>query len=146
MRGVINKSFGILLISLLLIQSCGPDEPQTPEAIELAFQKPSGEWTLGQTGKIVLDGIDVSANYPGFSLSFTNGTYNTNNAADLLPSTGTWEWADQEARSVLLDGTLEVTLTVLTETRFTFTFDHTTGINRPVRAGYNGNYVITVNK
>lgn len=140
------RSTGIVLVCFITMLGCNPDEPQTPEATALAFEKLAGEWTFGATGKILLDGINVSANYPGFSLSFTDGGYNTTNAGELLPSTGTWEWADREARKVILDGTLEVDLVTLTESSFTFTFDHTTGTDRPVRAGYNGTYEITVNK
>lgn len=146
MRRGFLRSIVIILVGFVLTFGCAPDEPQTPEAIALAFEKLAGEWTLGQTGSIKLDGTDVSANYPGFSLSFTDGTYNTTNAGELLPSSGTWEWADQEAQRVTLDGTLDVELLTLTETRFTFTFDHTTGTDRPVVAGYNGTYVIRVSK
>ena len=134
----------MLALAGCLLLTCADDEPAEPTARELAFEKLAGDWTYGTSGSITLDGQDVSLNYPGFSLSFADGTYQTRNAGDLLSASGTWEWANEEAGSLLLDSGEEVTIMELTETLFRFSFT-STGTGGEA-AGTAGNYVITVEK
>lgn len=137
-----------ILILLMLIGclwlSCAADDPSVPSQQQLTFEKLVGSWTLGASGSVLLDGLDISLNYPGFSLSFADGTYQTTNAGDLLSASGTWEWVDQEAQHILLGSGETVTIEELTEVLFRFSFTHSgTG---GTAAGLDGNYVITVNK
>ncbi|MHA7101883.1 hypothetical protein, partial [Roseivirga pacifica] len=103
-----------------------------------------GDWNLGNgAGRIEVDGTDVSANYPGFTLSFTDGGYTTTNGADLFNASGTWQWGDEEARTIKVDDGKEVTISLLNANRFTFTFSHS-GTNSA--AGIAGNYTVSVVK
>lgn len=141
------KTIVIVLVCFFSVSSCGSGSSEDgPSATDLAFEKLAGQWALGASGRILLDDIDVSNNYTGFALSFTDDTYTTTNAAELFRASGTWEWADQEAGRVILDGLQEVNIVTLTESRFIFSFNFTTGNDRPVRAGFNGFYEITMNK
>ena len=134
----------VLMAALALFSlSCDPDDPMEPSLQELAFEKLSGQWTLGQFGSIKVDGSNVSANYPGFALSFANGTYTTTNAGDLFKASGTWEWAGESAEVVNLDDGKVVNINSLTTSKFVFSFTKSDG---PVRAGLAGNYVVTVEK
>lgn len=134
----------IMVLAGSLLLSCAGDDPSGPTAQELAFEKLAGNWTFGTSGSITLDGQDVSLNYPGFSLSFADGTYQTLNAGDLFRASGTWSWANEEAGSVLLDTGEEATIITLTETDFQFSFTHSgTGGEA---AGTAGNYVVTLEK
>lgn len=141
-----RKIYTYALIALLAIVSlsCNPDDgPATPRATEIAFEKLAGQWTLGQFGSIKVDGSDVSANYPDFALSFTDGGYTTTNAGELFSASGTWEWADESGRVVTLDDGKSININQLTPSKFVFSFTKSDG---PVRAGVAGNYVITVEK
>ena len=134
----------ILALALFSLLSCTPDDgPVEPSLQGLTYENLAGDWTLGQFGSIKLDGADVSANYDGFALSFTEGAYTTINAGDLLSSSGTWEWVDDEATQVTLDDGKVITISSLSSTKFVFSFTKSDG---PVRAGLAGNYTITVEK
>ena len=134
----------ILTIVAISALSCTPDDgPASPKATEIAFEKLAGQWTLGQFGSIKVDGADVSANYSGFALSFTDGGYTTTNAGELFNASGTWDWADESGRVVTLDDGKTVNIQQLTPNKFVFSFTKSDG---PVRAGLAGNYVITVEK
>ena len=140
-----RKIYTYALVAILAIVSlsCDPDDPVEPSIQDLTFEKLAGDWTLGQFGSIKVDGSDVSANYPGFALSFAEGTYTTTNAGDLFRASGTWEWAGESAAAVNLDDGKVVSINSLTTTKFVFSFTKQDG---PVRAGIAGNYVITVEK
>ncbi|GHE60443.1 MULTISPECIES: hypothetical protein [Roseivirga] len=140
-----NRIYTYILIAAvaLLSISCDNDDPTGPTAQELTYEKLAGQWTLGQFGSIKVDGSNVSANYPGFALSFAQGTYTTTNAGDLFRASGTWEWADTNANAVVLDDGKQITIQSLSLSKFVFSF---TKSNGPVRAGLAGEYVITVEK
>ena len=134
----------ILAIAGCLLLNCADDEPAEPTLQEQAFEKLAGEWTFGASGSITLDGQDVSLNYPGFSLSFTDGSYQTQNAGDLLKASGTWEWVDEDAALILLDSGEQVTIIELTATVFHFSFT-SAGSGGEV-AGTAGSYVVELEK
>ena len=134
----------LAIVALIKFSSCSPDDPTSPTLQQLAFEKLAGDWILGTVGSIVVDGQDLSLNYPGFSLSFTDGGYATSNAGDLFNATGTWTWTDEEAGEVSLDDGKVLTIATLTENVFKFTFDFAgTG---GVANGIGGSYEITVVK
>ncbi|NVJ46377.1 MAG: hypothetical protein HWE07_04590 [Cytophagia bacterium] len=133
----------IILGLILLAFSCNPDDPIEPSLQDLTYENLAGEWALGQFSSIKVDGADVSANYPGFSLSFAEGTYTTTNAGNLFSPNGTWEWTDTDATQVNLDDGKVISIQSLTTSKFVFSFIKSDG---PVRAGLAGSYTITVEK
>jgi hypothetical protein len=138
-----QRYLNILLFMLLAIStSCRGDDDPTPQ--EFAFEKLRGTWDLSQGGSITIDGQDASANFAGFSLSFTESGYATTNAGDLFRASGTWEWLNEVARRFSLDDGKVITIIELTEDRFTFNF--TNNSIGGVASGIAGNYIITVNK
>ncbi len=143
MKALYKYIIVILVLSIGL--SCGGDDAP-PSAQEMAFERLSGSWDLTQGGSIVVDGVDASLNFPGFSLSFTDGGYNTTNAGDLFKASGTWDWADQDAQRISLDDGKLVTIITLTEESFVFTFEFGGGGQANLVNGTSGNYTISVNK
>ena len=142
----IKSIYALTLIAVMALLSLGckqKDDGTGPSIQDLAYEKLAGQWTLGEFGSIKLEGADVSPNYPGFALSFADGTYTTTNAGDLFKASGTWEWADQSAAVVNLDDGKVVNIQQLTFSKFVFSFTKSDG---PVRAGMAGNYVIRVEK
>lgn len=124
--------------------ACTGDDPVLVSARQLAFERLSGKWAFGTSGSILLDGEDISANYPGFTLSFADGSYQTQNGGDLFSATGSWEFLDEEARMIRLDSGEEITIINLTESEFEFSF--LSDGNGGSAAGIGGNYLITLNK
>ena len=138
-----TKTISTLVLLVMIIIGCSSDDPNGPTNKELAFEKLAGNWTYGTSGQITLDGQDVSLNYPGFTLSFTDGTYTTINGGDLFRATGTWAWANEAAGSINLDTGEEVTILELSVTNFKFSFTHTGG---GVVAGTSGSYTVSLEK
>lgn len=144
MRSTIYNNTLFIFLLFVSLASCRPDDPNGPSIQDLTFEKLEGNWIFGNTGSVTLDGQDITLNYPGFALSFADGTYTTTNAGDLFRASGTWQWTSESATSVLLDTGEEVTIIDLTETAFKFSFTHTgTG---GTAAGTAGNYVVTLAK
>ena len=140
------KRYVVLLFIASLFLSCGDDDAP-PNAQELAFERLEGTWELSNGGSIMINNQNASLNFPGFSLSFTDGQYNTANAGNLFNATGTWEWLDTEAQSISLDDGKTITIIELTETVFEFSFQFDG--SRGVAFGNNsvsGAYVIRVLK
>ncbi len=134
----------LAVIALTQLTSCKPDDTPSQTLQDLAFEKLAGAWTLGTAGSINVDGQDISLNFPGFSLSFTDGGYTTTNAGDLFRASGTWTWTDEQAGEVDLDDGKMLTIVNLTENIFNFTFDFAgTG---GVANGIGGSYEIIVVK
>ena len=137
-------SLVIMVIVCINISSCRNDDSEDPTLQEQVFDVLAGEWTLSESGGVILDGQDVSLNYRGFSLSFDDGSYITSNAGDLFNASGTWEFVDEEARLLRLDNALEIRIITLSESIFEFSF-FSNGVGGAA-AGIGGNYVITVGK
>ena len=137
------SSLSLLLITIL---SCGggDDGPEPPTAQEEAFALLAGDWSLSNGGSVLLDGSDVSGNYPGFSLSFTDGGYTTTNAGDLFRSSGTWEWAGDSDRMIVVDDSKQVSISLLNETDFNFSFQLTGSGGEA--AGLAGSYEVRLKK
>lgn len=134
-----------VLLSVVLLLNCNPKgEPEGPTDQELAFEKLAGDWGYGTDGGIILDGENVSINYPDFSLLFTDGSYQTQSGGKLFKSTGTWEWADENAGSILLDTGEVVTIAELSESTLDFSFTHVS--SGGTAAGLSGSYRVKVNK
>ncbi len=144
MKSIYKAFLTLITMASVLTISCNGDDPQAQTRNEIAFEKLSGNWTLGATGSIKLDGADVSLNYPGFSLSFTDGGYSTQNAGDLLSAVGTWQWVGEEADLIRLDTGEQVTIQEITESTFSFSF--TSNGTGGEAAGIAGVYAITVVK
>ena len=142
------RYINLLLIALLITAvSCDPDDEPIFTEQELIFAKLAGSWTLKSGSSIMLDGQNVSLNYPGFAISSTDGLYATLNGGDLFNASGTWTWDDAEAGFITLDDGKEVTIVTLTETlfKFTFTISGTGGEVNGVD-GTAGNYEVIVEK
>lgn len=145
MKKNLNRSLEFLIFVIVILfntNSCD-NGGSSPTAQELAFEKLSGSWTFGTTGAIVVDDQDVSLNYNGFGLSFTDGGYTTSNAGDLFGAQGNWSWGGDSAELVLLDDGKSISILQLTESVFEFSFFHNNGSQA---YGINGQYTVALVK
>ena len=153
MRDLLKYSVVVIAFALLGCGGGGKDpepkpepEPEKETEQELAFEKLSGTWVYGSTGSIKVDGQDKSLNYPGFSLSFAEQTYQTTNAGKLFSASGAWKWADaKKADQMRLDGK-DIVIKTLTDTELVFTFTFRPPSERAGTAGISGNYTITLSQ
>lgn len=145
MRNILKS---LLIISAFFIfASCKEKGESVPIAQSEAFARLAGTWSLGTTGGVALDGSDISNNYPGFVLSFTDGGYTTSNAGELFSATGTWKWSDLEAGELVLDENRPITIISLNTSQFVFSFTFSGAGNVSAgMEGTTGDYMITVVK
>ena len=89
------KYLAPLFISLLLFASCGgSDDPQPdPEDPQVAATKllTANSWLVNSVTK---DNTDVSSEYTGFSVTFTDIGYSTQNGSSAWDAGGAWSWAN----------------------------------------------------
>lgn len=145
MKKHIQNTLTLLIAAVVALSlSCGGDEaPSEPTAQELALEQLSATWSING-GSIQLDGQDVTANYPGLTLSYTANNYSTQNGGDLFSASGTWSWAGDSDRLILLDDGKQINISTLTDTDLVFSFQlSSTGGEA---AGIPGSYEIGMKK
>lgn len=134
-----NHKIKYLLFAVLLIASASCKSDDGPSEKDLAFQLLAGDWSLGTGGYIKVDDQDISANFPGFRLSFTNGGFSTLGAGDLFNATGSWQWTNASTSEIVTDGARNIKILSLTQSRFNFTFSFagTGGVANGIGGSYN---------
>lgn len=96
-----------ILIGLLalLAFSCKQD-PASLMQTELVRQKlTSKTWTVNT---VIVNGLDQTSKFTGFSISFTNTGFTTTNGNVVWPSSGTWAFANDAASSIVRGDGVEV--------------------------------------
>ena len=108
-------------------------------AQEMRIEEMLGTWIIED---IQVDGLDASANYPAFKIDFQlNNLYSSVDGGRLFRPTGTWTWANDETTTQMeLDVFTDVTISAFDGQRMTWQFNYSLG---GIRAGTNGNYVVT---
>lgn len=135
----------MFILIVTLGNSCRPDAE--PLVIDLVFEKLAGTWTPPTEGGVVIDGVDYTANFKGFTLSFAKGTYSTTNGADLFKATGTWEFTDPNGEGILTDDGKLITLREVSVNNLVFSFQYeakrgeANGVN-----SVSGNYSLNLGK
>ena len=138
----------LTLISWVFMIGCsddggGPDPEPNPQAEVLL--KLSGSWTVSS---ITRNGVDVTGDYAGFTLTLTSTTFSTTNGTGAWEPSGTWTWNDPEGTSILLSNGVIVQLD-FSNNDSTLTCSFTlpeTIINIGRTKALAGNYVFVLNK
>ena len=127
-----------IAVAMMLMTGCGDDDnPPTPQ--EIRTEDMFGTWIIEA---LTIDALDASDNYPAFKIDFQqNGLYSSVNGGQVFRPMGTWSWVDRETVTQMqLDVFTDVTITAFDGQRMTWSFTYALG---GVRAGTNGNYVVT---
>lgn len=61
---------------------------------------------------VIVDGVDYSELYEGFSITFLADTYTTTAGGPVWKSAGTWDFVEEGASLINLDGEREVEITL----------------------------------
>jgi len=118
-EGLIQHSAGIgwlvILLSLLLfalgMTSCQGDEKESDprDVIERT-------WLL-TGGTVTKDGSDVTSDYTGLQVTFSDGgTYTTVNGGHFFKSAGTWAWQGSGMTGITCDGDFSIQVIAVNET------------------------------
>ena len=132
-----------LAIYILGLSGC-KNKTEDPDPLEVQLEKlmnGTSDWALGS---VVKDGYDVTSDFEGFTLKVGRYTYTTKNSLPTAwPSSGTWQFVDDDPTKVLRDESTMVDVN-LTDTQLILTFS-VSGLNTGGRAaGIDGQYVFTL--
>ena len=140
-----------LLLCLFLISysSCkkvivDPIIELTPAEITTALLKGSA-WTMAavKVDDVVLD------LYKGLTVSFTeDGKYSSANGGKIWPASGTWKFKNDEAKAMIREDGLEITIDAITDKAMTISFTQAGGtVFEPGRnQAVGGKHVLTMGR
>ena len=113
-----RTALAVTLLSLLCIVSCKSDDPQpsAQEKVTKMLTDKGGTWTLPSVAGVTVDGLDVTQDlFPGFSITFGDGTLTTTGTTPVWLRQDTWRFKDESA-TVIIRGqdNKEVTISEIT--------------------------------
>jgi len=133
----LTKIIGLLALligGLTYLSNCGggddpppPQLPDEPTAQEEVTQDLSQSWSIGTTGSVKRDGVDISSDLSDLVVTFRdNFTYSSSGGKELWVETsnGSWQYASSNSNdaSSILIGNNEISMTVTSTTlRLLFT-------------------------
>lgn len=114
MKNILRTSLSVVIIaSILFMMACGstPGPTAKEEATTLLT---SGAWKMQS---VSVDGTDQSAVYAGLVLTFTATGFSSAKGGLVWPATGSWNFKDETAKSIVRNDGLEVTLVEATTSK-----------------------------
>ena len=106
-----------ILLSLCVFTACKSDDeddlpPKTDEEVQV--EKLSKTWIPGTVKR---DGVDVTGEFSGFALTFTqNKTYTSVKGGEVFPASGAWEFASGNVNRILRDDGIVMEIAVSAKT------------------------------
>ena len=116
MKQLSNLLAALVFASLVIFMSCGGGGGDDgPTIVEEKTELLSKEWTVNAS-EVTYDG-GTEGDWSGFKLTFTaNGSYDTDGVPsgyeDVWPSSGSWEFTDDNASDIQRDGEIIMEYTV----------------------------------
>lgn len=96
---------------ILTISSC-EDKVITKNTQEMVLAKLASAW---QCERATVDGVDRTNIYPGLRITFDAKTYTTANGSPIFMPSGTWNFVNEVATRVTLDGHLQADIKFVTD-------------------------------
>lgn len=118
-----NISFAFAIGVFAALSSCGGDEASASEIMTKKLI--AHPWNLSSA---TVDATDKTSTYSGLSITFAKAGFTASNGLPIWPATGTWEFTDNKAKSIIRNDDLEIEITEATNTtlKLTFTWNKTT--------------------
>lgn len=136
----ISRALLLMMLSVLLIQACKKDDPQT-EADKIRSLLIAGEWSL-QTA--IVDQVDQTSLYQGLILSFTTTSFTSVNGGVVWPSNGSWEFKDESGEAIIRGDGLEIVIATIDESTLEISFTLVEGsLGEARQSSVAGNHVFT---
>ncbi len=111
----------LLIIStvcfLMTIASCSSNDVKS-ETDRVKGILTASTWKM-QT--VVVDAVDQSTVYKGLTLNFTDSGFTSTNGGVVWPTSGTWKFTDDSAKTITRNDTLVITITEVTDTKLVLT-------------------------
>ena len=104
-------------VRCLLLMSCS--DPATETAKDKALQLlASGTW---QISTVTFDDVDETSSFSGMTLNFKKGSYTSFQGGKVWPSSGLWEFTDDNATAFVREDDVLVTIKTLSQTSLQLT-------------------------
>lgn len=114
------------ILGFLLTVGCSNNKP-TLSSVDITTKQliNVGAWKVSGVSE---DGVDKTAQYVNFTLTFTATSYSTTHGTPVWPTSGTWKFDDATAKSFSRDDGIDVTIENITESslRLSFKWNQTT--------------------
>lgn len=151
MKIVRKASILLMVLAVLLVFGCKKKKDIEPDPEAEAIAKlVSGAWV---PTAVTLDSENRTADFTNFSLTITeNKTYSTLGVdpiySSVWPSSGSWDFkssgsAIPDLGTIIRDGSLEISIDVLSETQFVMSFTFVTGSVEGT-SSTEGNYIFSM--
>ncbi len=108
---LVAMAFGVIIS----VQGC---EDEVPETDRVKGILKSSAWKVQS---VSVDNTDQTTVYKGLTLSFTDAGYTSTNGGVVWPASGTWVFADGNAKTITRSDNLAVTITEVTDTKLVLT-------------------------
>lgn len=139
----------ILIIIATGLVSCNDDDEATPVdsaqlKAEVTAQLSESTWNV-QT--VTVDRLDQNDLFEGFSLSFGDGTFTSQNGGEVWPASGTWQFANEEATAIVRDDDTVINILTLNDFALVISLswsENTIGLGRT--NSISGEHVFTFSK
>ena len=116
-------NFAFAIVVLAALSSCGGDDPSASEVMTKKLI--AHPWNLSSA---TVDATDKTSTYSGLNVTFTKTGFTATNGLPIWPATGTWEFTNNKATSIIRNDDLEIEITEASKTtlKLTFTWNKTT--------------------
>ncbi len=110
MKQVVQFGASILFLILLVSLSSCNNDPEIAETERVKSILIDGTWNVQS---VIVSGTDQTSVYSGLQINFTGSGYTAQNGGSVWPSTGSWEFTDETAKSIIRNDDLVVSITQL---------------------------------
>ncbi|HEY0742247.1 MAG TPA: hypothetical protein VGD40_12325 [Chryseosolibacter sp.] len=97
--------------SVMLISSCDGDD--SPTAQEAQLKKLTAKTWEVQSVRI--DGVDHTQLFQNMTLAISKSSFTTTNGGQVWPASGTWEFADEQATTIIRGDNITITIEAAAE-------------------------------
>ncbi len=135
----ITIHLGLIVLLAVGIASCKKDDPNP---VDQQINQLAGKWKLGSVSN---DNQDVTAQFSGFTITFTGKNYSTTSGGNPWPGSGTYEIKPTNLKSIIRSDNTVVTVDQLTTAALVLSFTYPNVSNGRVN-GVTGGFTFSLVK
>jgi hypothetical protein len=123
MKTILKLKILVVLLGITLLPGCGGNDPSASEVMLKKLM--AHPWELSNA---LVDGTDETTLYQGLVITFTKTGFTASNGGPIWPASGTWEFTDNKAKSIIRGDDLVVEIVEASKTtlKLSFIWDNNT--------------------